>query len=87
MQSRAVSQGWLPDDNVTLYVKKFGKAVGLHHGLFLRGEALDVQSGAGPGRVGDRGRRQWDASGLFGGTRTAGSHRATSPWGKTLFPP
>lgn len=53
MQSRAVPQGWLPDDKGTPCVKKFGKAVGLCHGLFLRGEALDLWSGAGSGYVGD----------------------------------
>lgn len=48
-------------------VKKFEKAVRLGHGLFLRGEALDLWARAGSGCVGNGGRRQWDDSGLFGG--------------------
>lgn len=68
------------------YVKKFGKAVGL--GVWAVSERRSVRSvgQAGSGCVGDRGRRQWDDSGLFGGTRTAGPHGAASPRGKPLFP-
>lgn len=33
--------------------KKFGKAAGLDHGLFLRGEVLDLWARAGSGCVGD----------------------------------